>query len=112
MKRVFLGVLFFGSALSLGIGILCGPRAAVSGAVGAALALLNLAAFVLLVRKWTGPEGAGWAALGSLKLLGLLVIMTLLLTSGKVVHLALIGGYLALPLGIVTGGLFPNEGKS
>ena len=108
MKPVFRAVSGIGTAIIVIAAVFWGTAAASSAGVGVALALVNLAAFVLIVKKMAGPNGSKWAALGSLKLVGLLVVVTLLFASHKIVHLALLAGYMALPLGVIVGGLFPE----
>ena len=90
-----------------------GPKAALSVAAGAAIAVGNLLAMRAIVRALLPPDEGGsgrvlWAVLAVVKMLLLFGGIWLLLTTGKVAPIGLVVGYGVLPLGMVAAALWPK----
>lgn len=97
---------------SLGAFVRAGHEAALSTMLGGAAAVLNLMAMRRILEGVIGGaadgdlgKGRTFSSLAVLKLFGLLVGVSLLLTKGIARPLPFVFGYLALPLGIVIGAL-------
>ncbi len=106
-----------GAVMSVGALPLFGVRAAISVALGAALATANLWALARILSALlpATSEGAraqskaGWALLAALKMIGLFVVVWLMLRSGAVSALAMLVGYGSLPIGIAIGSLVSDR---
>lgn len=108
LRTVFGAVAVVGAVFTLAGGLLAGTWA-FGIAVGAVLALANLAGVAYIVRGFTKP-GASPGAVVVVALLKLTLLfggLYLLLSSGWVDVLAVAVGFGALPLGIVIGQLKP-----
>jgi hypothetical protein len=125
LRSAIVAVVLCGAALTLGARIWVGSRAALSVAVGAALAALNLWALARIVSALL-PEGesaartngasapdaapAGqWALLAMLKMLALFAVVWLLMRYEIVSPLAMLVGFGALPVGIAIGSLVSDR---
>lgn len=101
-------VVAFGAAFSGLALLLYGARAALSVAVGATIAALNLYVLAIVGRGMTGGPGATLAPLiGLVKVLALFGGTWVLLAQKLVDPLPLVGGLLALPLGIAAAAVIP-----
>jgi len=114
MRAALVGVI--GSAVVLTcVGFaLGGARFAIGVAIGGAIAPLNLWVFARVGEAFLSRRGntAPWALIAVVKLVVLLGGVWLILRSGMASGLALIVGYVALPIGITVGTLFgpkPSE---
>jgi len=113
IRRFILAVAITGAAASAGALVLAGPATAFSVVVGGAIATANLWVLARIVTALLPTdEGAaraqsraGWALLGVLKMLGLLLLLWLLMRHGIVSPLPLFIGLGALPIGIAIGSL-------
>jgi hypothetical protein len=117
LRATIIAVALSGAALTLGALILVGLRAALSTALGAALAALNLWAlarivFALLPGEQSPPRnGAGrWALLAVLKMFALFAVVWLFMRCAFLSPLALLAGFGALPVGIAIGSLVSDRG--
>ncbi len=117
-----------GCLLAAGALELAGARAAISVALGAALAAGNLWALARVVTALLPDEGAapdarsraarssarnrgGWAAVALTKTFGLLAVAWLLMRHGIVSPLPMLIGFGSLPIGIAIGSLVSNRGR-
>ncbi len=97
-------VALFGVTMAVIAVFASGGRAALGVAIGAFVAVANLALISLLVRRLlSGENRLPWGAVSLVKLVALFGGLYLLLKSGWVELLPLLIGYGALPLGIVFG---------
>ena len=117
MRTTLRTVALVGIALTLGALVTFGPGTALSVAVGAAIAAFNLWALARVVAGLlpATPEGArrngaGWALVALLKMLGLVAIVWLLMRHGVVSPLPMLAGFGALPIGIAIGSAVSDRG--
>jgi hypothetical protein len=117
LRYAIVAVALCGGALTLGAWILVGSRAALSVAVGAVLAAVNLWALARIVSALlpdgasaARPGGAGrWALLALLKMFALFAAVWLLMRYELVSPLAMLVGFGALPVGIAIGSLVSDR---
>jgi hypothetical protein len=91
--------------------------AALSVALGAALAVGNLWALARIIVALLPDDSAtaqaqgraGWAILAAVKMVGLLGVSWLLMRHGVVSPLAMLIGFLSLPIGIAIGSLVSDR---
>jgi hypothetical protein len=109
-------------AATAGVEALCAAAfvdlaAAFSVALGGALAVLNLWALARIIVALLPDDGgaaeaqsrAGWALLAAVKMVGLLAVSWLLMRHGVVSPLAMLVGFMALPIGIAIGSLVSDR---
>jgi hypothetical protein len=112
-----------GATFALAALALFGLSAAVSVAVGAGLATVNLWALArivaaLLPDEADGPTGGSrgasgsvaWALLGIVKMFALFAVVWLLMRHGFVSAVPMLVGFGALPIGIAIGSLVSDRG--
>jgi len=99
-------------ALAVGSVVGFGWRMGASCAAGGLVATLNLWAFAYVGRGMLTAKRRLWGLLGGLKLLVLLGVFYLLLSSGMLAGLGVAAGYGALPLGVVIGDAMSRQTKS
>ncbi len=108
LRAVFWAVLLIGVSMVLLSGVF---RSSATGgvALGAGLAVANLAAFTYIVRGTIEPSASRGPVilLALFKLLVMTVGLYLVLSAGWIELLPLAAGYGALPMGIVLGQLQP-----
>lgn len=105
-----------GAALTLAA-LLLRPRAGLSVAAGAAIAVLNLWVIARIVGSLLpghragarAQSRAGWGLVALLKMLGLFAVVGLLMRHGLVSALPLVAGFCSLPIGIVIGSLVSDR---
>ena len=104
-------VLVAGAAMVAVAGWVSGARAATGVAVGAGIALLNLAVLAFTVRAFMGGDARQlpWAFLAVFKIALLFGGIYLLVQSGLVDLMPLALGYGALPMGIFVSQLKPSQ---
>jgi hypothetical protein len=117
MRTALAAVAIAGAGLSLGALPVFGLGAALSVAVGGAIATANLWALArivlaLLPDDRAGAQAqskAGWALVALLKMLGLIAAVWLLMRHGVVSPLPMLVGFGALPIGIAIGTLVSDR---
>lgn len=94
-----------GAAVVLSVGAIAafGWRMGSSCAAGGLLATANLWAFAYVGKGMLGEGRRLWGLLGGLKLLALLAVFYLLMSSDLLSGLGVAAGYAALPLGVAIG---------
>jgi ATP synthase I chain len=113
MKSVALA----GAGLALGGAVFVGLRAAISVALGATLAVGNLWVLARVVAALLPADSVGasaqsrvaWALVALLKMGGLFAVVWLLMRHGVVDPLAMLVGFMALPIGIAIGSLVSDR---
>jgi hypothetical protein len=114
-RAAIVGVAGTGVILAIGGAAGWGPRAGISVAIGALIAVANLYGLARIVGAFLGGRaegdaGAGlWGVLAILKVLGLFGGVWLLFTSHLVAPMALVVGWGALPIGIAMGTLVSDK---
>jgi hypothetical protein len=99
-----------GVALTLGALMLVGRDAALSAALGAAVAEVNLWAFARIVSALLRNENVWlWTHAALLKMLSLFVLVGLLMRYVAAAPLSMIAGFGALPMGIAIGSLIGDR---
>jgi hypothetical protein len=117
MRTSIAAVAIAGGALTALALVAFGPGAALSVAVGGAIATGNLWALARIIAALLpGDTGgaqaqsrAGWALLAVLKLFGLVAVVWLLMRHGVVSPLPMLVGFGALPIGIAIGSLVSDR---
>jgi hypothetical protein len=115
LRATLVAVALCGGTLALGTLAVLGPKAALSVAIGAALAVGNLwllarVVVALLPDERRRPSGVGgWALLGVLKMFGLFAVFWFLMRGAIVVPLAMLLGFGALPIGIAIGSVVSHR---
>ncbi|MEZ4293586.1 MAG: ATP synthase subunit I [Polyangiaceae bacterium] len=118
LRAAVIYVAVTGVVLSLGAMGFEGVRFGLGVLAGGAIAVANLIVLARIVQAFLTKSGntAPWAIIAVLKLVFLLGGVWLILKSGVVSGLALVIGYMALPVGIVIASLFgpkpPEDAKS
>lgn len=103
--------------VTIGAMIIAGLRFGLGVAAGGIIAVVNLIVLARIVQAFLGKKGntAPWAIIAVLKLFLLLGGVWLILKSGVVSGLALVVGYMSLPVGAVVASLFgpkpPEDGQ-
>lgn len=109
LRATFVAIAACGAALALGALFLFGRKAALSAAVGVAVAEVNLWALARIVSAMLREErGGAWASIAFLKMLALIVVVGLLMRYAAVAPLAMLVGFGALPMGIAFGSLLSD----
>jgi hypothetical protein len=101
LRAALWAVAICGALLTLGSPFVLGRGGIVGVALGSAIATLNLWSLGRIVRAFMHGAGLPWVLLGALKLVGLIVVLTLVLKLGITTVIPLAIGYGALPVGIV-----------
>jgi hypothetical protein len=110
-RTALVGVAAFGAMLAAGAWAVFGGRMALSVAVGAAIAALNLYGLArilggIVVARTEGDPGSGmWGIFAIVKVFALFGGVWLLMSAHLVDPLALVVGWGALPIGIAAGSL-------
>lgn len=107
MRWPLLTVAVLGALVALSTLAVLGPRAGIGAALGAAIAVANLAVFARVIRGLLagGKARRLWGLVGIVKIVVLFGGLWLLLRSDLVPALALVLGYGALPLGLTVSSL-------
>ena len=117
MRTALVSVAIAGSVEAVCAAAFVDFATAFSVALGVALAVLNLWALarivVALLPDDTGAaeaqSRAGWAILAAVKMIGLLAVSWLLMRHGVVSPLAMLIGFMSLPIGIAIGSLVSDR---
>jgi len=117
LRTSLVAVAASGAALTAGSLVLFGARAGLSSGMGVIVAVGNLWALARIVTALLPDDAEGaraqsrgaWTLLASIKVLGLLAMVGLLMRSAVVSPLALLVGFGALPMGIAIGSLVSDR---
>jgi len=108
LRAAVLYVAVTGGAFAIGSVFFAGFRFGMGVLAGGAIAVANLIVLARIVQAFLGKKGntAPWAVIAILKLVFLLGGVYLIMKSGVVSGVALVVGYMALPVGAVIASLF------
>ena len=117
MRRAILAVGITGALGTLVAFLLAGSTVAFSVAMGGGIATANLWALARIIaallpgseQAARSQSRAGWALVGMLKMVGLIVVVWLLMRHGVVSALPMMLGLGALPIGIAIGSLVSDR---
>ena len=109
LRASFVSIATCGAAIALAALVFFGRKAALSAAIGTAVAEVNLWALARVVSGLLRADRAGlWGSAALLKMLALVVVVGLLMRYAAVAPLPMIVGFGALPMGIAIGTLLSD----
>jgi ATP synthase I chain len=117
MRLCLLAVAASGTTFAVGAWAVFGARSALSVALGSGIATANLWVLGRIVAALLPVESAGaraqsragWVLVATLKMVGLVGVLWLLMRHGGVSPLSLMAGFGALPIGIAIGSLVSDR---
>jgi hypothetical protein len=111
MRTALAAVGCFGLVFTMAAAVVSDGRAALSVAIGAAVAAANLFVLAQIVSRVIGQSGSAgvWGVFAVAKMLVFFLGMWLLMTKGLVSPIPLLVGYGSLPIGIAIGSLVSDK---